>query len=335
MSDKLETISLYPPLMYEEDKTPDCGIEIDELCEQVKAATDGWGSDKKGLIDTFGSMTPEDRLKVSIRYKDLYDVELKTLVKKETSGDFGMALKFCSFDPIVSECAMLKEGCKGIGSQKAILYSILCGRSNQDIELLKKTYYKTYTKDLTSLIMSEVGGDLKKLISSCMQAAEEEFDPDYHTQEKAEEDAEELYEAGQGRWGTNENKMFKVIVLSPPAYLKMVNETYADKYGYTLAKAMEKELSGDAQKAAIYTVNMKLKPYEAIAKVIKSACAGIGTDELLLTCCVIRYQHIMGQVNMAHMELFGKSIHDRIRHECGGSYKDLLLALVNKVFPEE
>merc|ERR1711994_458463 len=123
-------------------------------------------------------------------------------------------------------------------------------------------------------------------------------------------------------WGTNEEKMFKVISLSPPVYL-------------TLVKAMEKELSGDAQKAAIFTVNMKLKPYEAIAKVIKSACAGIGTDELLLSCCVIRYQHTMGQVNLAHMELFGKSIHDRIRHECGGNYKDLLLALVNKVFPEE
>jgi len=115
----------------------------------------------------------------------------------------------------------------------------------------------------------------------------------------------------------------------------MVNETYADKYGYTLVKAMEKELSGDAQKAAIFTVNMKLKPYEAIAKIIKSACAGMGTDELLLSSCVIRYQHTMGHVNMAHMELFGKSIHDRIRHECGGNYKDLLLALVNKVFPEE
>lgn len=335
MTDNLKTINLYPSIMYDQDLTPDCGIEIDELCEQIKAATDGWGSDKGALIDVFGSMTPEDRLKVSIRYKDLYDVELKTLVKKETSGDFGMALKFCSFDPIVSECAMLKEGCKGIGSHKDVLYSILCGRSNEDMELLKKTYYKTYTKDLTSLILSETGGDLRKLVSSCMQAAEEEFDPDYHTEEKAVEDADELYEAGQGRWGTNEEKMFKVISLSPPAYLKMVNDTYADKYGYTLVKAMEKELSGDAQKAAIFTVNMKLKPFEAIAKVIKSACAGIGTDELLLTCCIIRYQHTMGHVNLAHMELFGKSIHDRIRHECGGNYKDLLLALVNKVFPEE
>jgi len=115
----------------------------------------------------------------------------------------------------------------------------------------------------------------------------------------------------------------------------MVNDTYADKYGYTLVKAMEEELSGDAKKAAVFLVEMKLKPYDAIAKLVKSACAGIGTDELLLSSCVIRYQHTMGQVNMAHMDLFGKGIHDRIRNECRGNYKSLLLALVNKVFPEE
>ena len=109
---------------------------------------------------------------------------------------------------------------------------------------------------------------------------------------------------------------------------------YADMYGYTLPKAMEKELSGDAKNAAVFTLGFKLKPYETVAKLIKSACAGIGTDELLLTCCIIRFQSIMPQVNIAHMELFGKSVQDRIRSEVRGNYKDLLLALMNKVFPE-
>mmetsp|Transcript_766 Transcript_766/g.895 ORF Transcript_766/g.895 Transcript_766/m.895 type:complete len:81 (-) Transcript_766:71-313(-) len=80
---------------------------------------------------------------------------------------------------------------------------------------------------------------------------------------------------------------------------------------------------------------MKLKPYEAIAGLIKAACAGIGTDELLLTCCIIRYQDVMGHVNFAHEELYGKSIQDRVKDECGGNYKDLLLALINKACPEE
>ncbi len=215
------------------------------------------------------------------------------------------------------------------------MYSILCGRSNKDMNLLKKTFYKTYTKDLSSLLAYELSGDNWKLTSACLQASEEPYDPDYHTIEKAKEDAEMLWKKGQGKWfGADEKAMFKIIVTSPTNYLKFVNDAYAEKYGYTLLKAMEKEISGNGRKAALFHLKAKLKPYEAMAELIKSACAGIGTDELLLTTCIIRYQDVLGQVNFAHEELFGKSIHDRIRSECSGDYKALLLALVNKVCPE-
>jgi hypothetical protein len=43
----------------------------------------------------------------------------------------------------------------------------------------------------------------------------------------------------------------------------------------------------------------------------------------------------MAHVNFAHEEMFGKSVHDRIRSECGGVHKDLLLELMKKVCPEE
>ena len=277
----------------------------------------------------------EDRLKITLRYQDIYEKSLKSLIKSEVGGDFGTVMKYLSLNPVEAECQMLKDGCKGIGSHKRVLYSILCGRSNKDMTLMKKTYYKAHTKDLVGLIASESGGDLAKMFLACFQAAEEEFDPDFHTLDKAKDDAQELYDAGQGMWGTNEKALFKVIVLAPPKYLRMVNDAYANKFGYTLAKAMEKELSGYAQEASSFVVNMRLKPYEAIAKVIKLACAGIGTDELLLTTCVIRYQDIMGQVNFAHEEMYGKSVHDRVRSECSGYYKDVLLALLNKVCPED
>lgn len=167
------------------------------------------------------------------------------------------------------------------------------------------------------------------------QAAEEEFDEGYHTEDKAKEDAEVIYKAGQGRWGTNEAAMAKIVVMSPPKYLKLVNSVYADSYGYTLFKAFEEEMGGVAGEAALFTLGMKLKPYETIAKLVKKACAGFGTDELLLTCCIIRYQDLLGHVAVAHEQLFEKSIHKRVRDETGGNYEKLLLALLNKVAPEE
>jgi hypothetical protein len=38
---------------------------------------------------------------------------------------------------------------------------------------------------------------------------------------------------------------------------------------------------------------------------------------------------------MAHEELFEKSLQTRIKKECRGDYENLLLAIVNKVSPDE
>ena len=56
---------------------------------------------------------------------------------------------------------------------------------------------------------------------------------------------------------------------------------------------MEKELGGlieaQVRKATLYMIEMKLKPYETMAGIVKEACAGFGTDEILLTCGIIRF----------------------------------------------
>jgi len=102
---------------------------------------------------------------------------------------------------------------------------------------------------------------------------------------------------------------------------------------------MEKEFSGLAEskavkEAVLHLIGMKLKPYNTMAELIKSACAGLGTDEMLLTACVIRYQPVLGEVQSAHIELFGKTIHDRVRSECRGKLKDTLLKILNVAWPE-
>ena len=109
---------------------------------------------------------------------------------------------------------------------------------------------------------------------SCV-AGEEAYDPQFHTNEKANEDAEAIYKAGQGRWGTDEKGIFKLLCAAPPEYVEIINKAYADRYGYTLMKALEKELGGNVQKAALHMLGMKLKPAETIAALIKSACAGL------------------------------------------------------------
>jgi Annexin len=184
------------------------------------------------------------------------------------------------------------------------------------------------TKDLGRKLDGELGGALELLIFNVLQAAEEEYDPDFHTAAKMVEDVGKIYKMGQGKFGTDEKGLFKILCAAPPEYLKKLNLLYVDKYGYTLVKALEKELGGAVQKAAMFMVGMKLKPFEEVAKLIKTACAGMGTNELLLTSTLIRYQGILKEVALAHVELYGETIRDRVKKECGGDYERLLLEIL-------
>ena len=222
----------------------------------------------------------------------------------------------------------------GVGCNVHVIYSILCGRTVTELNIIKKKYFDLYSKDLGQLMAKELHGDMERLIINAIQAGEKPFDPQYHTKDMAVEDAELIYKKGQGRWGTDEKGIFKVLCSAPPEYLTMISDVYTDKYGYTLFKAMEKELSGNVRDGTLHMLGMKLKPFETIAKLVKKACAGIGTDELLLTTCCIRYQHVMKDVMGAHIELFGKTIHERVREETSGNYEKTLLAVLNTAWPE-
>eukprot|EP00541_Cyclophora_tenuis_P002847 CAMPEP_0116544526 /NCGR_PEP_ID=MMETSP0397-20121206/2164_1 /TAXON_ID=216820 /ORGANISM="Cyclophora tenuis, Strain ECT3854" /LENGTH=328 /DNA_ID=CAMNT_0004068743 /DNA_START=40 /DNA_END=1026 /DNA_ORIENTATION=- len=323
------TTKLYPEIVFE---TPDDGgdEEIDAACEEIHTACQGWGTDEGGLIDALASKSPEMRCKIYYRYKAMFEKDLEDVMKSECgSGDFGLALQYLAVPPNLSEAMMLKRAMAGFGTKERIVWPILCGRDNEEIVKLKETYFAAFDNDLGVQLSGELGGDFERLIFHCIQGSELEYDPDVFTDEKAEEDCNTFYDAGQGQWGTDEKSLFHIIATSPPEHLEKVNELYIEKHERTLISALEKELGGDVEKGSMHCVGMKIKPEETVAKLIKSTCAGFGTDELGLTCAIIRYQSILPQVNEMHQELFEKTIQERIESETGGNYKRLLLAIVD------
>jgi Annexin len=175
---------------------------------------------------------------------------------------------------------------------------------------------------------SELGGSFEALVFNCLQAADEEYDPAFHNDDKMKEDAATLYKMGQGKFGTNEKGLFKLLVCAPETYLQKLNLHYAEKYGLTLLKALETEMGGATRDAALFMLKMKLKPYEAVAALIHDACKGLGTNELLLTCTLIRYQNILKQVALAHIELYGSTIEDRVKSETKRDYEKILLEII-------
>lgn len=173
-----------------------------------------------------------------IRYKELYGQDLEGIMKKKFSGDVGTALEFLALPLDQCEAAMLRAATAGIGATKNIIWSIVTGRTNEEMNLLKKAYFKKYGKDLGSLLASELRGDMESLVLNCLQASEEEFNYDFHTEERAKADADIIHAKGQGRWGTDERGIFKILCSSPPEHIDYISHYYTEKYGCKCYKCM-------------------------------------------------------------------------------------------------
>lgn len=184
-----------------------------------------------------------------------------------------------------------------------------------------------YSEDLGSLLGQELGGDFEKVVFNCLQGIEEAFDPDYHTADLVAKDVATIFKMSEGKFGTDEAGLFKLLCARPSEHLKKVNLGYADRHDVTLFKVMETELGGKTRDATLFLLGMKIKPYATVAKLLKTACKGAGTNEMLLSATLIRYQICLKEVMTAYQELYGQSLKETLKSEIGGDFRRLLTEL--------
>ena len=85
-------LELYPSIVYE--KAPSTfGEDVDAACNMIQDAVKGFGTDEKKLIAVLADESPEMRYKISLRYKQLFEKDLKDVIKSEVKGDLGFALR--------------------------------------------------------------------------------------------------------------------------------------------------------------------------------------------------------------------------------------------------
>ncbi|GMF49202.1 unnamed protein product [Phytophthora fragariaefolia] len=321
------TLELYPASAH--NAFHGAGIQyphhIDEAVQQIHGACQGLGTDEMTLISVLGSKSPETRSLIALRYKELYRQPLKSLLKSETSGDFGRLLLMISTPLPETEAQVLRDATKGMGTTESLIVQILSGRTNEEMDILKRTYFDLVGKDLAVTLNSELSGDFRKVVMAMLQSSKGPYNPAVHNAAKAEEEAIALYKAGQGRLGTNEEVFIGILVKAPPEFLKMMDAVYVAKYNNNIAKAVDKEFSGDAKKSLNYLVRSTIDPYPAIAEVFEKTMKGFGTDETGLSTALVRYQSVLPHIKAAYKKLYHEELRDRISGETSGDYKRLLL----------
>jgi hypothetical protein len=293
----------------------------------LREAMKGLGTDEAAIIKVIANRTNKQRQEIKKMYKTCYGRDLIKDLKDELSGNFEDAALALFETPVDYDVLQLKKAMKGAGTDEDSLIEIIASRPTSQLKAIRDAYKLKYGKSLEDEIASETSGTFKKLLVSLLQANRSENTyPDEH---EAKKDAKNLYEAGEGQWGTDESEFNKIFALRSPAELCCINKHYVQMTGKGLLDVVESEFSGDTKKLLKTIIFAMLAPSEYFATRIMKACKGLGTnDNLLIRVIITRDEIDMPQIKASFQKLYGHSLVDEIKDETSGDYKKLLIELV-------
>ena len=303
-------------------------MSAEKDAEALKNAMKGFGTDEAALIKIVANRNNEQRQKIKLAYKSAYGSDLVDDLKSELKGKLEDAIVALFMNPIEYDCQQLRAAMKGAGTDEDTLIEIIASRPNWILKKIKEEYKKLYGKDLEAAVKGEVSGDLARLLVSLLQCNRSENNHPNDAQCAAK--AKELFEAGEGQWGTDESAFNKIFATSSPMELALIARHYHKLAGKTILEAINKEFGGNMKKLLNTIVYAIISPSEYFATRVKAAIKGFGTnDSLLIRILVTRDEIDMPQIKQYYKQLYGNDMIADIKSDCSGDYEKLLVELAS------
>ncbi|XP_062099344.1 annexin D2-like [Humulus lupulus] len=142
------------------------------------------------------------------------------------------------------------------------------------------------------------------------------------------EDAEKLRKAFEG-WGTNEHLIISILAHRNSQQRTQIRQAYADAYGEDLLKALDKELSGDFERALLLWT---FEPAERDAFLTYESTKMFTSNQwVLVEIGTTRSTHELILVRKAYHARYKKSMEEDVAHHTHGDIRKLLLPLVSSL----
>ncbi|KAG8515513.1 Annexin A13, partial [Galemys pyrenaicus] len=303
------------------------GFNVDQDAKKLNKACKGMGTDEAAIIEILSSRTSEERQQIKQKYKATYGKDLEEVLKSELSGNFEKTALALLDRPSEYDARQLQKAMKGLGTDEAVLIEILCTRTNKEIIAIKEAYQRLFDRSLESDVKGDTSGNLEKILVFLLQAnRDEREDVD---KELASQDAQNLYDAGEGRWGTDELAFSEVLARRSHKQLQATFEAYKVLIGKNIEEAIEDETSGDLQKAYLTLVRCAQDREGYFADRLYKSMKGAGTDEeTLIHIIVTRLETDLQRIKAKFQEKYQKSLTDMVRSDTSGDFQKLLVALL-------
>ena len=309
---------------------PPSGFNPEADCQVLRRAVHGVGTDEKAIINIIVNRNSAQRAEIRNYYKSCYGKDLIKRLKEDTSGNFKEVIAGMFMTPAEYDAMCLYKAMKGLGTDESVLIEIIGTRTNEQLREVKDVFEREYKGSLEKWVIGDTSGNFKNLLIAllqCDRSTNPNPDPNM-----CQADAQTLYKAGEGRWGTDEPTFIRIFSKRSAAEIAMINDCYTKLRGKGLLTAIDKEFSGDIKKLLQTIVGGLLDPAGYFAMRIREAVKGLGTNDAKLVRVIVSRSEIdLGYIKQAYQRMYHRDMLHDVRDDTSGYYRDILTGLISRV----
>uniref|UniRef100_A0A8C5UWZ1 Annexin n=1 Tax=Microcebus murinus TaxID=30608 RepID=A0A8C5UWZ1_MICMU len=206
--------------------------------ETLRKAMKGLGTDEESILTLLTS-----RSNAQLILDDL---------KSELTGKFEKLIVALMKPSQLYDAYELKHALKGAGTNEKVLTEIIASRTPEELRAIKQVYEEEYGSSLEDDVVGDTSGYYQRMLVVLLQANR---DPDVGIDEaQVEQDAQALFQAGELKWGTDEEKFITIFGTRSVSHLRRVFDKYMTISGFQIEETIDRETSGNLEQLLLAVV---------------------------------------------------------------------------------
>ncbi|XP_072481334.1 annexin A5 isoform X2 [Notamacropus eugenii] len=286
----------------------------------------GLGTDEESILTLLTARSNAQRQEIAVAFKTLFGRDLLDDLKSELTGKFEKLIVALMQPARLYDAYELKHALKGAGTNEKVLTEILASRTPQELEGIKQAYEEEYGSSLEDDVIGDTSGYYQRMLVVLLQAKRDSDDG--LNEGLVEQDAKDLFQAGELKWGTDEEKFITILGTRNVSHLRRVFDKYMTISGFQIEETIDRETSGHLEQLLLAIVKSVRSVPAYLAETLYYAMKGAGTDDhTVIRVIVSRSEKDLFNIRKEFRKNFATSLYSMIKDDTSGDYKRALLLL--------
>ena len=207
-----------------------------------------------------------------------------------------------------------------------MIYEIFTSCTQEELKQIELAYKKETNKELVKDIEKNFPQAIRRNLLNLLNTPRNVNDSPNRAE--CEKWAQNLIDAGENNWVSNEEIFKEIFIVRSPQELVLIGRFYFEKTGEQLLDVVEKKLTNKVRNLLRELLNNVIIPQELFADKLNAALRSNNTS-LLNRILVARCQIDMEEIRRIYKMKYNNELRDDVIGRTNGLYQKLCLYLVD------